>query len=136
MQPATSPAPSTADRFPPQIKFIIGNEVCERISYYGMVGILENYLKDRMGMGPDGATQLLHLFATAVYFLPLFGGWLADRWLGRYSTILSISLFYCLGHGTLSAFEGSFSGLYPALALPHIGAGGLQPAVAPFPGAP
>src|SRR5262245_36066172 len=134
MQPATSPAPSTADRFPPQIKFIIGNEACERISYYGMLGILENYLKDRMGMGPDGATQVLHLFATAVYFLPLFGGWLADRWVGRYWTILSISLFYCLGHGVLAAFEGSFSGLYAGLALLAIGAGGIKPSVAAFVG--
>ena len=32
---------------PPQIKYIIGNEACERLSYYGMLGILENYLKDR-----------------------------------------------------------------------------------------
>ena len=33
---------STApNRFPPQIKYIIGNEACERFSYYGMIGILE-----------------------------------------------------------------------------------------------
>ena len=63
-------------RYPPQIKFIIGNEACERFSYYGMMGILELYLKDRMQMGDDGATQVLHLFGTAVYFLPLLGGWL------------------------------------------------------------
>src|SRR5581483_5820170 len=96
---ATAP-PVRPDRYPPQIKFIIWNEACERFSYYGMMGILENYLKDRMAMGKDHATEVLHLFGTAVYFLPLLGGWLADRWLGRYLTILSISLFYCLGHGT------------------------------------
>ena len=68
-------------RYPPQIKFIIGNEACERFSYYGMMGILELYLKDRMQMGDDGATQVLHLFGTAVYFLPLLGGWLASYFL-------------------------------------------------------
>src|SRR6266540_1339611 len=106
--PATSG--STANRFPSQIKYIIGNEACERFSYYGMIGILELYLKDRMQMGVDGATQVLHLFGTAVYFLPLLGGWLADRFWGRYGTILSISLFYCLGHGTLALFDGSRAG--------------------------
>ena len=121
-------------RYPPQIKYIIGNEVCERFSYYGMLGILELYLAKRMNMGGDAATTIQHLFGTAVYFLPLIGGWLADRWLGRYWTILTISLFYCLGHATLAAFEGSRAGLYAGLALIAIGAGGIKPCVSAFVG--
>jgi len=121
-------------RYPPQIKFIIGNEACERFSYYGMIGILELYLKNRMQMGSDGATQVLHLFGTAVYFLPLLGGWLADRYWGRYWTILSISLFYCLGHATLAMFEGSRAGLFAGLTLLAIGAGGIKPCVSAFVG--
>jgi POT family proton-dependent oligopeptide transporter len=120
--------------FPPQIKYIIGNEVCERFSYYGMLGILELYLANRMKMGGDVATTTQHLFGTAVYFLPLAGGWLADRWLGRYWTILFISLFYCLGHGTLALFEGSLTGLYVGLGLIAIGAGGIKPCVSAFVG--
>jgi len=127
----TTPPPV---RFPPQIKYIIGNEACERFSYYGMIGILENYLKDRMSMGADHATEVLHVFAGAAYFVPLLGGWLADRWLGRYWTILIISLFYCLGHGTLAASEGSRAGLYAGLALIAIGAGGIKPCVSAFVG--
>jgi POT family proton-dependent oligopeptide transporter len=120
--------------FPPQIKYIIGNEVCERFSYYGMLGILELYLVNRMKMTGDVATTTQHLFATAVYFLPLAGGWLADRWLGRYSTILFISLFYCLGHATLAIFEGNLTGLYVGLGLIAIGAGGIKPCVSAFVG--
>jgi POT family proton-dependent oligopeptide transporter len=140
MNTKTEPAASTdlianqPDRFPPQIKYIIWNEACERFSYYGMMGILENYLKDRMAMGADNATEILHLFGTAVYFLPLLGGLLADRWLGRYWTILSISLFYCLGHGTLALFEGSRGGLFAGLLLLAIGAGGIKPCVSAFVG--
>jgi len=37
-----------------------------------------------MAMARTKATEILHLFGTAVYFLPLLGGLLADRWLGRY----------------------------------------------------
>ena len=120
--------------FPPQIKYIIGNEVCERFSYYGMLGILELYLVKRMNMTGDAATTTQHLFATAVYFLPLVGGWLADRWLGRYSTILFISLFYCMGHATLAIFEGNLTGLYVGLGLIAIGAGGIKPCVSAFVG--
>src|SRR6185295_16953373 len=80
------------------------------------------------------ATKTLHLFGTAVYFLPLLGGWIADRWFGRYWTILTISLFYCLGHGTLALFEGSRTGLFAGLALIAIGAGGIKPCVSTFVG--
>jgi POT family proton-dependent oligopeptide transporter len=138
-QNPTNVAPGTTateaqDCFPPQIKYIIGNEACERFSYYGMIGILELYLSKSMGMGEKGATEVLHLFGGAVYFLPLVGGWLADRWLGRYWTILSISLFYCLGHGTLAFFEGSRAGLFTGLTLLAIGAGGIKPCVSAFVG--
>src|SRR2546430_3940667 len=83
-----------SDRFPPQIRFIIGNEAAERFSYYGIMGILELYLANRLRLREQGATEVLHLFGSADYFLPLLGGWLADRWLRRYWTILRISLFY------------------------------------------
>lgn len=125
---------SSVSRFPPQIKYIVGNEACERFSYYGMLSILTLYLKNVMNMGESGAKEVAHLFMTAVYFLPLFGGWLADRWLGRYWTILIISLFYCLGHGALALFEGSRAGLFLGLALIAIGAGGIKPCVSAFVG--
>src|SRR5688572_2221973 len=120
--------------FPPQIKYIVGNEACERFSYYGMLSILTLYLKNEMDMGESGAKEVAHLFMTAVYFLPLFGGWLADRWLGRYRTILFLSLFYCLGHGALALFEDSRGGLFVGLALIAIGAGGIKPCVSAFVG--
>src|SRR5271168_1748443 len=131
--PATARKPQDGC-YPSQIKYIIGNEVCERFSYYGMLGILELYLAKRMNMGGDDATTIQHLFGTAVYFLPLVGGWLADRWLGRYWTILTISLFYCLGHGTLATSEGSKAGLFVGLTLIAIGAGGIKPCVSAFVG--
>ena len=125
---------SRAGRLPPQIKYIIGNEACERFSYYGMMSILTLYLSRVMNMGETQGKEIVHVFATAVYFLPLFGAWLADRWIGRYSTILLISLFYCAGHGALAAFEGKLWGVYLGLALIAIGAGGIKPCVSAFVG--
>jgi POT family proton-dependent oligopeptide transporter len=42
----SSTAPETS-RWPRQIKYIIGNEACERFSYYGMTGILAGYVSRR-----------------------------------------------------------------------------------------
>ena len=134
-QPAKSASASNgADRFPPQIKFIVGNEACERFSYYGMLSVLLLYMTTVLHLKKSDAKAEVHLFKMAVYFLPLIGGWLADKWLGRYWTILSLSLFYCLGHGALALCEGSRAGLYAGLILIAIGAGGIKPCVSAFVG--
>lgn len=39
--PTTAPS---RERYPPQIKYIIGNEACERFSFYGMRNILTVFL--------------------------------------------------------------------------------------------
>jgi len=133
------------ERFPAQIKYIIGNEVCERFSYYGMKSILAGYISGEVARGGlaqsgDKATQIIHLFVFANYFAPLFGAWVSDRFWGRYSTILWISLFYCLGHGVLAMSEvfGDTSSkllcLYTGLALIAFGAGGIKPCVSAFVG--
>ena len=132
--PTAAPAGGDRDRFPPQVKYIVGNEACERFSYYGLMGIMEMYLVNRLGMSNDHATQILHLFGMAVYFLPLLGGWLADWWVGRYWTIFSLSLVYCLGQVTLAAGEGTKIGLFIGLALIALGAGGIKSSVAAFVG--
>ena len=123
-----------AGKFPGQVAYIVTNEACERFSYYGMLSILSLYLGNEMRMGKTAATEIVHLFATAVYFLPILGGWLADHWLGRYRTILSLSLFYCLGHGALALFEGKLWGIYLGLGLIALGAGGIKPCVSAFVG--
>lgn len=124
--------PVKSEKMPGGVPFIIGNEAAERFSYYGMLSILTIYLSKQMNLGDDKGKEVVHLFATAVYFLPLFGAWLADKWLGRYWTILIISFFYCAGHGALAAFEGNLSGVYFGLALLAIGAGGIKPCVSAF----
>lgn len=109
-------------------------EACERFSFYGMVSILMLHLKNTLGMGEGPAKEALHLFKTGVYFLPLLGGFLADRWLGRYRTILWLSLFYGLGHGWIAITDASRDGLLVGLGLIALGAGGIKPCVSAFVG--
>jgi proton-dependent oligopeptide transporter, POT family len=133
------------DRWPRQIKYIVGNEACERFSYYGMTGILAGYIsgelaKGGLGQPQDTATTIIHTFKFANYFMPLFGAWLSDRIIGRYHTILWVSLFYCAGHGTLACSDlattphGKLLFLYSGLALIAFGSGGIKPCVSAFMG--
>ena len=136
---------SFADRWPPQIKFIVGNEACERFSYYGMRSILAGYitgaaLQGGLGQDADTSTEIIHTFVFVNYFMPLFGAWLSDKLIGRYYTILWVSLLYCAGHGVLacSGFAGDAHGrlliLCTGLTLIAFGSGGIKPCVSAFVG--
>lgn len=140
--PRGEEAPS---RWPSQIKFIIGNEACERFSFYGMKGILAGYItgevvRGGLGQTKDKATMWIHLFIMANYFMPLLGAYISDRLWGRYKTILWISLFYCAGHGVLALSDLTHSVesrswmLGTGLALIAFGAGGIKPCVSAFMG--
>src|SRR5580765_6052928 len=131
--------------WPRQIKYIVGNEACERFSYYGMRSILAGYitgavLNGGLGKSADFSTEVIHLFVFANYFMPLFGAWLSDKIIGRYHTILWVSLFYCAGHGVLacSDFAGDTHGklifLCVGLGLIAFGSGGIKPCVSAFVG--
>ncbi len=135
-----------SNRWPPQIKYIVGNEACERFSYYGMRSILAAYitgavLKGGLGQDEDTATTIIHFFVFANYFMPLLGAWLSDKLIGRYHTILWVSLFYCAGHGVLACsdyvgggVQGKLWCLYAGLALIAFGSGGIKPCVSAFMG--
>ena len=69
-----------------------------------------------------------HTFAFAVYFLPLAGAFLADAILGKYRTILFLSIVYCFGHFVLAVNETRI-GLICGLSLVAMGAGGIKPCV-------
>ncbi len=123
---------SETPRIPARALFIVGNEACERLSFYGMSAVLTLYMVKELGMHKDTATSVSHIFKAGVYFLPLLGALIADRWLGRYRTILTLSVFYCFGHLALALFEGTTWGLYLGLALIALGAGGIKPCVSAF----
>jgi POT family proton-dependent oligopeptide transporter len=122
-----------APRTPPQVKYIVGNEACERFSFYGMKGILTSYMVSSLLYQDRDATTYFHVFVAATYLTPLLGGWIADRFWGRYRTILWISLAYVLGHGVLAAWE-TRAGLFVGLSLIAMGAGGIKPCVSAFVG--
>jgi POT family proton-dependent oligopeptide transporter len=137
----STPLEASAGKLPRQIPFIIGNEACERFSFYGMRNILVQFLTssillaylpeaERAGMAKD----VFHSFVIGVYFFPLLGGWLSDRYFGKYNTVLWFSLIYCAGHACLALFEGDRTGFYTGLFLIALGSGGIKPLVVSFVG--
>jgi POT family proton-dependent oligopeptide transporter len=138
---AAAPTPPSDQRLPRQIPYIIGNEACERFSFYGMRNILVPFLitsvmlayapvAERQGIAKD----IFHTFVIGVYFFPLLGGWLADRFYGKYNTIFWLSVVYVAGHACLAIFEDNRNGFYTGLFLIALGSGGIKPLVSAFVG--
>ncbi len=105
--------------------FIFWGEFAERCSYYGMRAILAKYMADQLALGQANAATYNSFFIAACYFLPLLGGYVADRYLGKYWTIVSFSIPYILGHVILGV--ETFTFLVIALTLLAMGSGVIKP---------
>jgi POT family proton-dependent oligopeptide transporter len=105
--------------------FFFWGEFAERASYYGMRAILTLYMAEVMGFGKANASTYMSFFIAACYFLPLLGGFIADRFLGKYWTIVGFSIPYILGHVILG-IENPYC-LFTALVLLAMGTGVIKP---------
>ncbi len=122
-------------------------ELWERFSYYGMQALLVLYLSNYLFMpenignvaGMDAlraaiegvtgsrtpqqlASAVFGLYVGFVYLTPIFGGLIADRWLGRTKTVVIGALLMAIGH-FLMAFEVL---LLPALGCLLLGVGAFK----------
>jgi POT family proton-dependent oligopeptide transporter len=113
------------NRHPVGLWFFFWGEFAERSSYYGMRAILFLYLTNALHFADTTATPIYSAFKMACYFLPLVGGLIADRWLGRYWTIVGFSVPYVLGHFILG-IESQIALVF-ALALLAGGSGVIKP---------
>ncbi|NXF76954.1 S15A1 protein, partial [Sclerurus mexicanus] len=137
--------------FPLSIFFIVINEFCERFSYYGMRAVLTLYFKYFLNWDDNFSTVIYHTFVALCYLTPILGAIIADSWLGKFKTILSLSIVYAIGQTVLSV--GSISELSDhnkdgspdnislhialsmiGLILIALGTGGIKPCVSAFGG--
>jgi len=116
-------------------------EMWERFSFYGMKALLLLYLTKYHLFGDKAGLDLLGAYGGLVYCIPVFGGMLADRWLGMRRAVLFGGVLLVLGHLGM-AFEGHAAYLengqvvrdtgaltitYLSLALIIMGVGFLKP---------
>nr|KAF6461008.1 solute carrier family 15 member 1 [Molossus molossus] len=137
--------------YPLSIFFIVVNEFCERFSYYGMRALLILYFTQFIGWDGNLATAIYHTFVALCYLTPILGALIADSWLGKFRTIVSLSIVYTIGQAVtaissindLSDFnhDGVPDNLplhvalsMIGLALIALGTGGIKPCVSAFGG--
>lgn len=98
----------------------------ERFGYYTMLAIFLLFIQAKFGFSAAVATQIYSIFLAAVYFMPLFGGILADRiGYGKCVTLGIIVMFagyLCLSIPTGADVIGKTL-MFGALALIAIGTG-------------
>ncbi|XP_049352765.1 protein NRT1/ PTR FAMILY 8.1-like [Solanum verrucosum] len=131
--------------------YILGNECCERLAYYGMSTNLVYYFKTQLSQETATASKNQSNWAGTCYVMPLLGAFLADSYLGRYWTIAIFSIIYVCGM-TLLTVSASVPGLRPvcyeknkchatdsqtavffvALYLVALGTGGIKPCVSSY----
>ena len=116
---------------PKGLDLLFFTEMWERFSYYGMRAILILYLTKKfieggLGMDEKYAMLLYGYFTGFVYFTPLIGGWLADRYLGKRLAVTIGGITMMLGQFTLFGLN-STTGLYIGLLLLIIGNGFFKP---------
>jgi proton-dependent oligopeptide transporter, POT family len=97
----------------------------ERFSYYGMRGFLILYMVKALGFTDQHAGAVYGNYVGSVWLAAIFGGFIADRWLGHYRSVLIGGIVIALGHFTLALHALSF--FYAGLALIVVGTGLLKP---------
>ncbi|MFL5318179.1 MAG: peptide MFS transporter [Myxococcaceae bacterium] len=110
---------------PPGLYFLFATEMWERFSYYGMRALLVLYLISYLQFQPSKASEVYKWYTSLVYLAPLFGGFLADRFLGLRKSIMIGAVLMAIGH-FLMAFE-PLAFLYSALGFLIVGNGFFKP---------
>ena len=98
----------------------------ERFGYYTMLAIFLLFIQAKFGFSAATATQIYSIFLAGVYFMPFFGGILADKFGYGKCVTLGIGVMFlgylCLAIPTGADLTGKIM-MFGALALIAIGTG-------------
>src|SRR6266849_7033961 len=105
-------------------------EMWERFSYYGMRAILTLYMTKTLGEGGLGfdekyAALIYATYVSSVWYLPLIGGWLADRVFGARRAVLIGGIVIACGHYSMAI--NTQPNFFAGLILIACGTGLLKP---------
>ncbi len=97
----------------------------ERFGYYTMLAIFLFYLQAKFGLDATWTGQIFSIFLALVYFMPLVGGWVADKWSFSKCVVSGIAIMF-VGYALMSAptpIRSNFSMMVMFAALLLISAG-------------
>ena len=124
-QPSAAPAAPTWFGQPRGLTVIFLTEMWEKFSYYGMRAMLVYYMTRQLLLPQQQASLVYGTYTAFVYFTPILGGTLADRWLGKRRAVIVGAALMALGHFMMS-FESLF---YFALGAIGLGNGLFLPSL-------
>jgi proton-dependent oligopeptide transporter, POT family len=90
---------------PPGLAICFATEMWERFSYYGMRALLIFYLTQHFLFSDQQSYAIYGAYTALVWMTPVFGGMVADRWLGARKAVTAGGVLLVMGHLGL-AFEG------------------------------
>ncbi|XP_008793166.2 protein NRT1/ PTR FAMILY 1.2-like [Phoenix dactylifera] len=131
------------------IPFIMTNEIFERVASIGLTANMTIYLTKEYHMTPATSAIVLLIWGAVTNFLPIFGAFLSDSYLGRFR-VIAIGSVACLNgmvllwltaelpgakppacdlalHKCQSPSHSQLALLYSAFALISVGTGGIRP---------
>ena len=124
---------------PKSVPYIIGNEAAERFSFYGIRSIMSTFLVAQFfnpsmnpmlqGVAEAKSNEMVHLFVTLAYFMPLVGGIIADWFFGKYKVILYVSIIYAIGNLILALSTHNITFFSIGLIVIAAAAGGIKSCV-------
>ena len=120
---------------PKQLPLLFSVEAFERYAYYAMRAILMLYMTKFLfvDMGASATAHSASIygwFTGLVYLAPVFGGFLADRFLGKRPSVILGATLMGMGYFTLALPYVSF--FYVALGLIIVGNGFFKPNITPM----
>lgn len=87
-------------KHPKGLYVLFFTEMWERFGFYTMLAIFMLYLDEYFHFESKG--QLYGTFLALVYFTPVVGGIIADKWLGFRRTIMAGAVLMAIGYGLMS----------------------------------
>ena len=93
-------------KHPKQLYLLFFTEMWERFSFYGMKALLLAYMVTQLKFDEPKGYAILGSYAALVYTMPMFGGMLADRFLGYRKAIIFGGILMVIGHLTLAVPQG------------------------------
>ena len=90
--------PLISKKHPKQLYLLFFTEMWERFSFYGMRALLLAYMVTELKLDEPKAYAILGSYAALVYTMPMFGGMMADRFLGYQKAIVFGGILMTVGH--------------------------------------
>lgn len=108
---------------PPGLTILFLTEMWEKFSFFGMRALLVYYMIKGLHFDQTKAALIYGAYSGLVYFTPIAGGAIADRWIGARRAVLAGGALMAAGHFALA----SPALFYPALGLIILGNGLFLP---------